>query len=98
MAMIQGIQLPSGFRASLGATSPEVAAKQFMKLATQGLATVFADALLEALSETGDEDSGWRKLVKGCLLELHWETPSGTSIQVCIAIPANDQLGARDLV
>lgn len=91
---VNGIQLPSGLGASLGAaTSPEESAKLFMNAATKGLAKVIADSVLAAVGETvgvGSTPPDWTKLIKACVLQVDWETPPGTALQKCVAFSESD--------
>jgi hypothetical protein len=93
MGQIQGIVLPDNIGAALGGT-PEEAAKIFMKAASQGLAQVIADGLVQALGETVGDGGGtppdWTKLVKGCAVKLDWETPPNTPVQTAIAFAGNE--------
>jgi hypothetical protein len=91
MGQIQGIVLPDDIGSSLGG-SPEEAAKIFMKTASQGLAQVMANALVQAVGESvgGGAAPDWTKLVKGCAVKLDWETPPNTPVQTAIAFANTD--------
>ncbi len=86
MGQIQGIVLPDNLGDSLGGT-PEEAAKIFMKAASQGLAQVMVNALVQAVGESvgGGAAPDWTKLVKGLAVKLDWETPPNTTVQTVIA-------------
>ncbi|MDG3008446.1 hypothetical protein [Paludisphaera mucosa] len=86
---VPGIKLPDNLGAALGG-SPEDAAKAFMRLATQGMAQVMADAVAGAITQAvgGNLGAGtpdWVKLVKGLIVNLNWETPGNTTISTVAA-------------
>lgn len=92
---INGIEIPAGFGASLGGT-PEESAKEFMRLASKGMANVMRDALIGAMGETvgAGPAPDWAKLVSGCVLQMDWETPPGTPIQTAVAFSSSATPGA----
>jgi hypothetical protein len=85
MAQINGIKLPAGLGASLGGT-PEEAAKAFMKAASLGMARVMVDAVNSAIGEAvgnvGGPAPDWTKHVRNCVMDMQWETPPGTPVQI----------------
>jgi hypothetical protein len=97
MAKIEGIMLPTSLGASLGG-SPEDAAKAFMKAATEGLAVVVRNALVDAVGSSvgAGATPDWTKLVTGCNMNVMWATPPGTSMQTttAFAVPKQDVLGS----
>jgi hypothetical protein len=98
---IEGIRLPAGLGTSLGG-SPEDAAKVFLKAATQGLANVIADSLAQAVGSVGSSGVGaapdWIKLIKGCIVDIAWETPGKTALQTATAIATSgSSIGGQSL-
>ena len=54
------------------------------------------EALITALGETvgAGPAPDWTKLVRGCVLQMDWETPAGTPIQTAIAFSSSASLSA----
>ncbi|HEY1377032.1 MAG TPA: hypothetical protein VGF55_09565 [Gemmataceae bacterium] len=100
MAKIDGIKLPANLGASLSGT-PEEAAKAFQKAVSVGMAQVVANALVAAASEAvgGGSAPDWFKLVKGCALDLGWETPGGTGEENAVGLSSGQgqALGAVEV-
>ncbi|MDG3008447.1 hypothetical protein [Paludisphaera mucosa] len=87
---VPGIKLADNLGAALGG-SPEDAAKTFMRLVTQGMAQVMADAVAGAITQAvggnlGASTPDWVKLVKGPTFEFFWETPGDTPLRKTVAI------------
>ncbi len=95
MGMIKGIVLPEDIDTQLGGAGQD-AAKAFMKAASQGMAAVLADALVDSLGSvvggTGPAPD-WTTFIRGCVCHLEWETPAGTTVERAIAFSQNSSGG-----